>query len=75
MKKILGFLFVLTFITLSFAYAKAERIQIQNPAQKQKKEDAKTLAKTVDLSKISDPQTRNALQAVFANLDLKDKTK
>lgn len=72
--KLLGWIsFIVLLVSSTAAYAKPESLQIQNPAKKQKKENAKVLARNVDLSMITDPQTRNALQAVYAALDLKDK--
>jgi len=55
------------------AHAKPQRLEIQSRENKQKKAQAKALAKSVDLSKVSDPQARLALQAIFDSLNLKDK--
>ena len=67
------FLVLGSWILVPLTYAKPEHLQIQTPQKKQKHQGGKTMARTVNLSKVEDPEVRNALRAVFDSLDLKDK--
>ncbi len=54
-------------------WAKPEHLEIQKKDRKVQKNDAKALAKTVDLSKIEDPAAKAAFEAIFSTLNLKAK--
>ena len=76
MKKPTFFILILVIGTWCLApvsFAKPERMGLESQSRKAKKAQAKAMAKSVDLSKISDPETRNALQVIFDSLELKDK--
>lgn len=56
-------------------FAKPERLEIQSDERKAKKAQAKTIAKSVDLAQVKDPEVRSALQAIFNALNLETRVK
>jgi hypothetical protein len=73
MKKLIVVFTALVVLAPSFALAAPQKIQILTPEQRQKRQSARLSAKSVDLSKIEDSETRLALQVLFDSMNLKTK--
>ena len=65
--------FMVSMLIPNLLFAQPEQIKIQSDELKAKKTEAKTLAQSVDLSKVEDPQVKTALEVIFQMLDLKAK--
>lgn len=73
MKKTFWIVLALIFSVNSAVFAKPERIHIRNENEMSQRGQGKALAKSVNLSKVEDPEVRKALQAVFKTLNLQAK--
>lgn len=62
-----------SWLLVSIAFAAPERLSIQKAEKRAAEAQAKDLAKSVDLNRVSDPQVRTALRAIFDTLELQAK--